>query len=113
MSLLQPILHYSGHFIVPFGIAWLIWRADWRRNGLVMVAANLIDLDHLLATPIFDPARCSIGFHPLHTAYAAAAYAAMLLVPRWWVCALGLGALWHLAVDWGDCAMGGLSPYAA
>jgi hypothetical protein len=105
MSLLQPILHYSGHFLVPFGLAWLVWRENWRRAGLLMAAANLIDLDHLLATPIFDPGRCSIGFHPLHTAYAAAVYAAMLLVPKWRVRAFGLGALWHLAVDWGDCAM--------
>lgn len=73
-----------------------------------MIAGNLIDLDHLLATPIFDPERCSIGFHPLHTAYAAAAYGLMLLVPRWWARAFGLGALWHLAIDYGDCMMQGL-----
>lgn len=70
-----------------------------------MIAANLIDLDHLLANPIFDPERCSIGFHPLHTAYAAVAYVLILLVPRWWARAFGLGALWHLAVDYGDCMM--------
>lgn len=113
MGLIQPFLHYSGHFIAPFAIGWLVWRDNWQRAGLVMLAANLIDLDHLLATPIFDPTRCSIGFHPLHTVYAAALYAAMLLVPAWWVRALGLGALWHLAVDWGDCAMQGMTPYAA
>lgn len=72
--------------------------------GAVMVAANLIDLDHLLADPIFDPERCSIGFHLLHGWEAALAYGVMLLVPRWWVRALGLGALWHLMVDAGDCA---------
>ena len=26
----------------------------------------LVDLDHLLANPIYDASRCSIGFHPLH-----------------------------------------------
>lgn len=103
MSLLQTFLHYSGHFIAPFAIGWIFWRRDWRRAGMVMLAANLIDLDHLAATPIFDPARCSIGFHPLHTGFAAVAYAAMLAVPKWWVRALGLGALWHLGVDWADC----------
>lgn len=103
MSLLQPFLHYSGHFIAPFAIGWIFWRNRWRLAGMVMLAANLIDLDHLLAVPIFDPARCSIGCHALHTLPAAAVYAAMLLVPRWWARALGLGALWHLAVDWGDC----------
>lgn len=98
-------MHYGGHFLAPFLIAALICRGDWKRSGAVMVASNLIDLDHLLASPIFDPDRCSIGFHLLHGWVATLFYAAMLLVPRWWVRALGLGALWHLAVDWGDCAM--------
>lgn len=73
-----------------------------------MLATIAIDLDHLLATPIFDPNRCSIGFHPLHTLWAAAIYAALLLAPRWWVRAIGLGCLWHLVTDGGDCLMVGL-----
>lgn len=105
MGVLQPILHYSGHWLAPFAIAWLIWRDRWKQAALVMLAANLIDLDHLLADPIFDPNRCSIGFHLLHGWEAALAYTLMLGVPRWWVRAFGLGALWHLAVDWGDCGM--------
>ena len=82
-----------------------MWRGEWKRTGAVMVAANLIDLDHLLASPIFDPERCSIGFHLLHGWEAALAYTAMLFVPRWWARALGAGALWHLVVDYGDCMM--------
>ena len=103
VGLLGTGLHYAGHFLVPFAIAALVWRGAWWRAGWVMVAANLIDLDHLLADPIFDPGRCSIGFHLLHGWEAAAFYAALLLVPRWWSRAFGLGALWHLAVDYGDC----------
>ena len=90
---------------MPFAIAWIVWRDNWKAAGAVIAAANLIDLDHLLADPIFDPGRCSIGFHLLHGWEAAVAYLLMLGVPKWWVRALGLGALWHLAVDWGDCAM--------
>lgn len=107
MELLQPILHYGGHWLAPFLIAWLLWRERWKIAGLLIAAANLIDLDHLLADPIFDPDRCSIGFHLLHGWAAAAVYALMLAVPRWWVRALGIGALWHLAVDYGDCLMQG------
>ena len=103
MDLIQTILHYSGHWIAPFAFGCLFWRDRWWQAGLVIAGANLIDLDHLLASPIFDPDRCSIGFHLLHGWEAAIAYGAMLLVPRWWVRALGVGALWHLAVDWGDC----------
>ncbi len=107
MDLLQPILHYGGHWLVPFAIGWLIWRENWLRAGLVIASANLIDLDHLLADPIFDPNRCSIGFHYLHGWVGAGLYAAMIALPKapWWVRALGIGALWHLAVDYGDCMM--------
>ena len=108
MAFVQPFLHYGGHWLAPFLIAWLIWRGDWKRAGAVMIAANLIDLDHLLADPIFDPQRCSIGFHLLHGWEAALASLLLLAVPRWWVRALGVGALWHLAVDYGDCLMQGL-----
>ena len=108
MALLQPFLHYGGHWLVPFLIARAIWPANWLRAGLVIASANLIDLDHLLADPIFDPNRCSIGFHLLHGWLAALGFAALLLVPRWWVRAFGIGALWHLAVDYGDCVMQGL-----
>ena len=90
---------------MPFLIAAVIWREHWQRTGLVMVAANLIDLDHLLATPIFDPDRCSIGFHLLHGWEAAIVYLLMLGVPKWWVRGFAAGALWHLAVDASDCAM--------
>ncbi len=107
MTALQPLIHYGGHFLVPFALGWLIWRDKWQLAGLVILSTLLIDLDHLLADPIFDPNRCSIGFHPLHTIWAAAAYGAMLLVPKWWVRAIGLGCLLHLAVDSLDCAMMG------
>ena len=107
MALLQLLLHYGGHWIAPFAFARLVATANWLRFGAVMLAANLIDLDHLLADPMFDPNRCSIGFHALHGWIAATAYLAMLAVPRWWMRAFGLGALWHLAVDYGDCVMQG------
>ncbi|WP_353843262.1 DUF6122 family protein [Altererythrobacter sp.] len=105
IEFLQPILHYGGHWIAPFLFAALIWHDKWSIAGLVIASANLIDLDHLLADPIFDSNRCSIGFHLLHGWEAAIIYVLMLWVPRWWVRAFALGALWHLAVDYGDCVM--------
>ena len=105
IDLLQPILHYGGHWLAPFVIAAIIWRERWKVAGLVIASANLIDLDHLLADPIFDPNRCSIGFHLLHGWEAALAYILMLAIPRWYIRAFAIGALWHLAVDYGDCMM--------
>ncbi|MBV7267181.1 DUF6122 family protein [Erythrobacter ani] len=104
-SIIQPLLHYSGHWLVPFAIGWLIWRDSWLRAGAIIASANLIDLDHLLADPIFDPGRCSIGFHLLHGWEATIVYAALLMVPHRWARALGIGALLHLGVDYGDCLM--------
>ena len=105
MDILTFILHYGLHFAAPFAIGWLLWREDWWKAGLIIVATMIIDLDHLLATPIFDPNRCSIGFHPLHTVYAAIAYVALLAIPKWQVRAFGLGCLVHLFTDTLDCAM--------
>lgn len=102
------LLHYGGHFAMPFLIARILYGSSrWLPAAALMVAANLIDADHLLADPIFDPNRCSIGFHPLHSGLAAAAYAAAALIPNWKLRALALGCLWHLAVDSFDCAAQG------
>ncbi|KIC20837.1 DUF6122 family protein [Leisingera sp. ANG-Vp] len=106
--LLPPVIHYGFHFLAPFAIARALFgHQRWLAAAGLMILANLIDADHLLATPIFEPNRCSIGFHPLHSGLAAAAYAAALLVPNWKIRALALGALWHLATDGLDCIMQG------
>ncbi len=105
----RHLIHYSFHFILPFAIARLFWKERWFHAGLVIVATMAIDLDHLLADPIFDPNRCSIGFHPLHSYWAVIGYAALLTVPQWWARAIGVGCLLHLATDALDCWLGGLA----
>lgn len=66
-----------------------------------MIATMLVDLDHLLADPIFDPNRCGIGFHPLHSYYAIAVYFVMAFFPRFRIAAIGL--LFHMLTDFQDC----------
>ena len=61
----------------------------------------LIDVDHLLATPIFDPNRCSINFHPLHSYYAIAVYVGMVFFPKTRI--VGIGLLLHILADSADC----------
>ena len=95
------MLHLALHALVPGLVAALVFRDRWRRAWLVMVATMLVDVDHLLATPVYDPGRCSIGFHPLHTAPALALYAALALVPRTRL--VGVGLLLHMALDALDC----------
>lgn len=75
------MIHIALHVLIPVGIALLVYRDRWRFATFVLLATMVVDVDHLLADPIYDPERCSIGFHPLHTLPAILAYVAMWLVP--------------------------------
>lgn len=68
-----------------------------------MLATMVVDADHLLADPVYDPDRCSIGFHPLHTIPAIAAYGVLTVVPA--TAVVGSGLLIHMALDATDCAV--------
>lgn len=94
--------HLLLHALVPALVAYLFFRARWQRAWLLMMATMLVDLDHLLADTIYDPNRCSIGFHPLHTAPAFAVYLALALHPRTRL--IGLGLVIHMLLDFSDCA---------
>lgn len=86
---------------MPGLVAWLFFRKDWVKVSLIMVATYLVDLDHLLATPMYDPDRCGIGFHPLHSYWAIGVYFLMLFYKPMRIVALGL--LIHMALDYIDC----------
>ena len=94
-------LHILAHFLLPGFIARVAFKKIWQRAWLIMVATMLVDLDHLLANPIYDPGRCSIGFHPLHSEPAIAIYGCLLLIPQLRIVAAGL--LIHMALDASDC----------
>ncbi len=105
MDTLRHLIHYSCHLAIPFLIARALWNDQWKAAGLIMASTILIDLDHLLADPIFDPNRCSIGHHPLHTLWAGIFYTLLLAKKSWKWRAVGVGCWWHLATDWIDCLM--------
>ena len=98
---IKTILHYFLHLIAPGIIAFLFFRSDWKRVYLIFLASMLVDLDHLLANPIFDPNRCSINFHPLHNYIAMVFYSIGLLFKKTRVLALAL--LFHMLTDAIDC----------
>ena len=93
--------HILAHLIVPGLVARLFFPARWLRVWLIMLATMAVDLDHLLADPIYQPDRCSIGFHPLHTTPAMGVYALLLLHPL--SRPVGLGLAIHMALDGIDC----------
>jgi hypothetical protein len=98
---LRAILHLAGHVALPALAARLLFPGAFRRAWLLMLLANLVDLDHLVQDQVYDPNRCSIGMHPLHTAPAIAGYALLLLPARGRM--LGVGLLLHMAWDQVDC----------
>ena len=66
-----------------------------------MVSTMVVDLDHLLANPVYDPLRCGIGFHPLHSYLAIVVYLAMVIFPKIRILAIGL--IIHMLLDSFDC----------
>ena len=96
------VTHYGHHFGVPGALAWLLFRDRWKSAWAIMVATMLVDADHLLADPVFDPDRMSVGFHPLHSYPAIALYALLLLVPRESVRVVAVGLLFHMLTDTQD-----------
>ena len=101
--MLQTLAHYGIHFIVPLIVALLCFKKQWKIATIIMLSTMLIDLDHLLASPIFDPNRCSINFHPLHSYYAILVYVGLSVIKKTRL--LGIGCLIHILADSIDCWM--------
>ncbi|MDB3977058.1 DUF6122 family protein [Flavobacteriaceae bacterium] len=99
--MLQSIVHYGLHFLLPVAIAYIFYRPSWIRIALILLATMAVDLDHLLSQPIFDATRCSIGYHLLHQPLAIICYAILLLFPRARLVSIGL--LLHMLTDKIDC----------
>jgi len=101
MDILRLSIHYGLHFLFPGLIAYIFFKKNWKTVWLIFIATMLIDLDHLLAAPIYDPNRCSINFHPLHSYIAAMVYIVLLFPKKTRIIAIGL--LLHLLTDYFDC----------
>ena len=99
--ILRNSIHYGLHFVFPVLVAYVFFRSNWKKVALVLIATMLVDSDHLLAKDIFDPNRCSINFHLLHSYVAIAIYCILFLFRKTRVVALGL--ILHMATDFQDC----------
>lgn len=98
---LRASIHLLLHALVPALVAWFFWRDRFPRAWALLLLGWAIDLDHLLADPVYAPDRCSLGFHPLHTLPAIAVYGALVVPQRTRL--LGIGLLIHIALDAIDC----------
>ena len=99
--MIRPIIHYGFHFIIPLLIAFLFFSKQWKKVYILFIVTMLIDIDHILADQIFDPNRCSIGFHPLHSYYAIAGYSTLFFFTKTRI--IGLALIWHILTDSIDC----------
>ena len=99
--MIRPVVHLLLHFIVPGIVARFSFRDRWIRAWLIMALTIIVDLDHLLADPIYDPNRCSIGYHPLHSYPAILFYLVLTMIPKTRL--IGLGLMIHMILDAVDC----------
>ena len=79
--LLRTLVHYGLHFLFPILIALLWPKRRWLTVYLLLLGTMAIDVDHLLARPIFDPNRCSVGTHLLHSYPMIVIYVLLLFLP--------------------------------
>ncbi|GAA4290454.1 DUF6122 family protein [Aestuariibaculum suncheonense] len=100
--MVQFIAHYGCHVFLPLIVALIWYKPQVMMAYSIMLAGFLIDIDHLLATPMFSPNRCSINFHPLHSYYAIGVYV-LLLIPKK-TRLIGLGLVIHIIADVIDCS---------
>ena len=101
--MLREVLHYGIHLLLPVIIGVLAYPGQRLKAVLILLSGLLIDLDHLLADPVFDPNRCSIGFHPLHSYLAIGIYAALLIPSRTRI--FGIALMIHILADSVDCLL--------
>ncbi|MCR9264767.1 MAG: DUF6122 family protein [Flavobacteriaceae bacterium] len=101
--MLRHFIHYGIHFLVPILIALLFFKDNKLRVAIILLLGIVIDVDHLWAEPLFDPNRCSIGFHPLHSYWAILVYAVLPFFKPTRI--IGLALLIHIAADTMDCLL--------
>jgi len=99
----QNFIHYGIHIGFPLVIALIFFKSQWKTAYTIMLLGILIDLDHLLANPIFDANRCSINFHPLHSYYAIGFYILLSLIKKTRI--IGIGLIIHIIADTVDCSL--------
>lgn len=101
MPTIRPAIHLLLHFIIPGIVARSAFEQRWKSAWVIMALTMVVDLDHLLAHPMYDPNRCGIGFHPLHSYPAIALYLLLASIKKTRL--VGIGLLIHMALDGTDC----------
>ena len=98
-------LHLLSAFAI-WGIAYLVEAKFLKRKFFgkkvlfQLLLSNLIDLDHLFASSVFEPTRCSVNNHVFHSFFAFPVYLLGLLSKyRYFF----IGVIAHLLIDYLGC----------
>ncbi len=94
-------IHLVLHILALAVVTAAFFHKHWQKAFLILIVTMLVDADHVLADPIYDPSRCSIGFHPLHEPFLIGLYAILWFFPHTRL--VGLGLVIHMALDSIDC----------
>lgn len=95
------MLHILLHILVPAVLALGVKAKPWWQVYALLMLGMLVDVDHVLASPMYEPLRCSMGFHPLHTWPAVLLYTAVMAYKP--ARLVGMGLLVHMLLDTIDC----------
>lgn len=101
MEIAQTSVHIFMHAIAPLLVALIFFRKNWKRAYLVFMLTMFVDLDHLLADPVFMVCRCSINFHILHKYAFIGIYILMIFYKSTRIPGVGLSL--HMLTDSIDC----------
>ena len=81
----------------------MLYRQRWLSAYGILLLTMMVDIDHLMSTPVYEACRCSIGAHPLHSYPAIVMYILLLFFKPLRLVAIGL--VWHIATDYIDCLL--------
>ena len=95
------LIHIISGVILSFIINYFDKKRNFKEILILIISSNFIDLDHLLANPIYDQYRCSINFHPLHNLYMLPLYIIGIFWKKYSYFFIGI--MLHLMLDWADC----------
>jgi len=97
-------LHYFLHFVAILVLAYLYKPESWKYNYFILLATMFVDVDHLWASPVFDPDRCSISYHTFHSPFFISMYfTTLLVVKQYHIRLIAIGLVFHMLTDALDC----------
>lgn len=92
--------HLAANLLIYFALQKTGIAAPNTTDAILLFSSNLIDLDHLLAKPIYHPHRNPFLTHPIHKQWRVVIIISTAFLFYRPLLFLGLGLLTHLFLDY-------------